>query len=121
MYSTSLMWFSLLIANGLTQTVFAATGDLPLSVGQVIDESLHDSLKVKAAESVAHETTWHKREAYSAFLPSISAGATYFTQKKYMLLDVNLGTPISIPQIFPTTSYTLQATVPLFDGFASSK
>ena len=99
----------------LSQPALAVTLDEAIATG------LGHSPKLQIAESQAKEQHSKKLEAYSGFLPTVAAGATYLTSKNYLLTDVNLGgNPMTIPQIIPTSNFTLTATLPLFDGFAST-
>ncbi len=85
-----------------------------------IHDSLQGSLVIQKAESSLEESRWKRTGAYSGFLPNISGGASYLLDKKYMLLPVTLGgVASSIPQIVPTSIYSLQASIPLFDGFSN--
>lgn len=114
---------TLLIISLYSFSVFAEVTPAPavISIQEVISETAHDSLQIQKAESSYKESQWRKREAYSGFLPTLTGGVNYLTDKKYMLVDVDFGgSQVTIPQIIPTTLYTLQATWPIFDGFAST-
>jgi outer membrane protein TolC len=103
--------FSILAAASLDQ----------ITIQDVMEESARDSLQVQKAESGFKEFQWRKRETFSGFLPTLTGGVNYLTDKKYMLVDVDFGgSQVTIPQILPTSQYTLQATWPIFDGFAST-
>jgi outer membrane protein TolC len=92
-----------------------------LTLDQALKETRSDSLQIQKAESSYEEAKWRKMGAYSGYLPSLTGSVNYLTDKKYMFLDVNLGGgPLSIPQVVPTTLYTLKATLPVFDGFSST-
>ena len=92
-----------------------------LNVQDVIKETTQGSLQIQKAESTYKETQWKKRETYAGFLPSLTGEVNFLTDKKYMLVDIDFGgAPVTIPQIIPTTIYTLQARWPIFDGFAST-
>lgn len=92
-----------------------------LTLSHAIDETLTQSLQIQKARSAQSEARWKKRGSYVGFLPTVSASANYLTDKKYMLVDVNLGGgPASIAQVIPTTLFTVKASLPLFDGFAST-
>lgn len=100
---------------------YAWSSDLTLDMA--ISESLHESPKVQTMESKAMEAHWKKIESYSGFLPTLTVQGNYLTNKKYLLTNVQLaGSPstTAIPQIIPTSLFTAQALLPLFDGFASS-
>lgn len=76
--------------------------------------------KVERARSQAEEASWKKVESYSGFLPKLDFTASYLLDKKYMLIDVNLGAgPASIQQVIPTTNFALGGSWLLFDGFAN--
>ncbi|MEO5666449.1 MAG: TolC family protein, partial [Bdellovibrionota bacterium] len=88
-----------------------------LALDDAVKEALGGSPKVERAASKAEEAAWGKTEALSGFLPSITLDANHIFEKKYMLLDINLGgNPASIAQVVPTTLFTLSAQIPLFDG-----
>lgn len=91
-----------------------------LTLNEAIKESDQGSLVAQKAQANFEEAKFRKEEAYMGFLPALSASLNYLGDKKYMLLDTTIGgNPITIPQVVPTTQYTLRATLPLFDGFAS--
>lgn len=70
---------------------------------------------------MAQEASWKRVESYSGFLPKVSVGANRLIDKQYMLLDVTLPgfAPLSIPQVMPTTNYSLTASWLVFDGLAN--
>lgn len=87
----------------------------------LIGEALSESPTIEKSQASFDEAHWKKIESYQGFLPRLDGGLNYLTDKRYMLVDVNLGgAPASIAQVVPTTLYTLTATLPLFDGFAST-
>ncbi|PIS11984.1 MAG: TolC family protein [Bdellovibrio sp. CG10_big_fil_rev_8_21_14_0_10_47_8] len=93
-----------------------------LSLSQAVGEAMQGSLVVQKSHSVREEASWKRVETYSGFLPTLTGTASYLTDKRYMLLDANLGSgAITIPQVVPTTIYGVQASWPLFDGFASTR
>lgn len=106
----------------LTMLVFSLVSSAhALTLEEAIQTGLGHSPKLQIAESQAKELHSKKIEAYSGYYPTVSAGATYLTSKNYLLTDVNLGgNTITIPQIIPTSNFSLTATLPLFDGFAST-
>ncbi len=90
-------------------------------VQKIVSEALTQSLQLQKTEAAYEEASWKKSETLQGFLPSLTGSVNYLTNKKYMLVDVNLGgNPASIAQVVPTTAYTLNASLPLFDGFAST-
>lgn len=96
-----------------------STGSLTLP--QTLQESEKNSLQIQKAAANLEETEWKHTESLSSYLPSLSASVNYLTDKKYMLLDTNIGgNALTIPQVLPTTIYSLKASLPVFDGFAST-
>lgn len=86
----------------------------------VIREASTDSLSVQKAHDYLDEASWKKNEAFAGFLPTLVGQVNYMADKRYMLVDVDLGgNKITIPQIIPTSTYSLTASLPLFDGFAN--
>lgn len=109
----------LILIQSLLMTASAAFSE-PLTLQQAVSEASH-SPQVTKAEAYRDEQDWKKVEAVSAFLPSVTGTLNYLTNKRYGLVDVNLGgAPASIEQIVPTTQYTLSARWNLFDGLAST-
>lgn len=114
---TLIKWTIALMTCGVTPLAFAESVDLKT----VLNEATGQSLVIQKAKSAYDEASWKKVEAYQGFLPTLTGAVNYLTDKKYMLVDVNLGGgPASIAQVIPTTLYTVTANVPLFDGFAST-
>jgi outer membrane protein TolC len=102
-------------AAGLPSPAWALTLD------QAVSKGLENSPKLQIAASQANEARAKTREAFAGHLPSVSAGATYLTSKNYLLTDVVFGgNPVTIPQIIPTSNLSLTATLPIFDGFATT-
>lgn len=91
-----------------------------VTLQQAIDTGMGNSPKLQMMASQSREQSAKRLEAYSGFLPNVTAGATYLTNKNYLLTDVTLGgSQITIPQIIPTSNFTLTASLPLFDGFSN--
>ncbi len=87
----------------------------------LLGEALAEAPTIQRSKSSLDEASWKKTETLQGFLPRLDGGLNYLTNKKYMLVDVNLnGAPLSIAQIVPTTMYSLTASLPLFDGMAST-
>lgn len=100
---------------------FAADGVETLDLKTALQETNRNSLTVQKSEAAYDEARWRTKESYAGFLPSLKGSVDYLLDKKYMYLDMNLGGgPVSVPQVMPTTIYSLQAVLPLFDGFAST-
>ena len=93
-----------------------------LTLKGAIDQALKQSPVIEKASSQASEAKWKKTETYSGFLPSVNASAYHYLDKKYALTNVRFaGSPVDtvVPQILPSTQYSLMASVPLFEGFSS--
>lgn len=101
----------------LTSTAEAQSVDLQT----MLNEAGQSSPAIIKSQAAYDEASWKKVESYQGYLPSLTGSLNYLTSRRYLLTDISLGgIPTSIPQIIPTTIYTLAATVPLFDGFAST-
>lgn len=109
---TALVCFLFLIQKSQAESVELKT---------LLSEALGESYVVKKSEAALNEASWKKTESYQGYLPTLSAGVNYLLDKKYMLVNTNIGgRDAEIAQIVPTTIYSLNASVPLFDGFAST-
>jgi outer membrane protein TolC len=97
-----------------------AFGD-SLTLREALSE-VDQSPRVERAQSAAEELSWKRAEGLSGFLPTVTASGERLFSKRFALLDVTLGgspAPISIPQVIPTTTYSLGFTWPLFDGLGA--
>ncbi len=112
--------FSNLLLSALL--IFPALAEAQtLSLPEALKETRSESLQIQKAQAVYEEAKWRKLGTYQGFLPTLTGSVNYLTEKKYMLLDVDMGAgALTIPQVVPTTLYTLKASLPLFDGFAST-
>jgi outer membrane protein TolC len=89
-----------------------------LSVVDAVLEGLRHSPQIQSAEARFEEKDWGRVGALSGFLPTISVSAQHFFSAKYQYLNTNFGgNPAQFPMVFPNTSLTLSAMLPLFDGF----
>ena len=106
----------------LTLVVFgpAWAGDLTL------DEALQDakahSPEYQKARAMEGEASWGQVEAWAdGFLPQVRAKGQYFLpDPKYTSLNVQFAgapSPITFPGIYPEKTFTLDASLDLFDGF----
>ena len=83
-----------------------------------LQKAMDQSPELQKMEAQKDEARWKKIEGFSTFLPTISLNANHFFEKKYELLDITFsGNPVEIPQIFPSSSATLEAKWFFFDGF----
>lgn len=129
--------FSLFILDGLCLCVFFLGGGLgdgyawgnslkdqssarltPLSQWvSMAQERSPDHQKLKAQTKMMQ---WEGNQGWLNLLPTLTLNAQHVFQKKYQVLDVNLGgISASLPQIYPTTTTGLEARWTLFDGFAN--
>lgn len=105
---------------GMALLLFCSIGNA-LTLTEVLQEVRGSSLQIQKAKAGFEEAEWRTTGAYSTYLPTLTGSVNYLIDKKYMLVDIDFnGNPMSIPQILPTSLYTLKATWPLFDGFAST-
>ncbi len=105
----------------LALLVSASAYSETVSVQDVIRETQSDSLQIQKAEAAYHEVRWKKTETYAGFLPSLTGELSYITEQHYMFVTMPFGaSEVTVPQIMPSTLYTLKAAWPIFDGFAST-
>ena len=106
-----------LVILGVGISVNAA---VQLTLEQATQEAEANSPSFQSMKASAESARWRRVEAYSNFLPSLSVQALRVLDYKYQTFDVSLGGPtIAFPEILPNTAATLNAYLPLFDGFAN--
>lgn len=101
----------------------AGKAQTPVTLQQAVDLAYSHSPQILKARSSAEEASWKRVEAQATYLPTLTGSVNYLADKRYMLTDVTLPSspaPITIPQIVPTTIYSLTAQYNLFDGLAST-
>jgi outer membrane protein TolC len=99
---------------------FAANEEATLNLEEAISLGLRSSPALQKAEAAKEEASWKKAGTLKGFLPSVSLDANHSFTRKYQFLDINFGgNPVSIPQIFPSTSASLTVVMPVFDGLKS--
>ncbi len=97
----------------------AGAAEMPLR--EAFSTAKAQSPEVQRAASQLEEAQWRKVEAYSSYLPRISASGNYLLDKKYIFTDIDFnGNPVSIPGIVPTTVFQMNGVLGLWDGFAST-
>lgn len=105
-------------------TIFSFGNELfaaSVTLQQALQEAGDRSPNLQKSRSALEEASWKKVESYNGFLPTLTGGVSYITNKKYLLTDIQFGpATISVPQVIPTTTYTLNANLPLFDGFTNT-
>jgi len=108
----------LLVAISLQSKSKAET---TLNLKVAIDESIGQYPGLQRAKAAVDEADWKTVESRSLFLPSLTGQVNYLTNKRYTLVDIQQGPDlVSIPQVVPTTIYTLSARWNIFDGFSST-
>ncbi len=97
-----------------------AKANVSLSLEQAEKQAAMNSPKIQSMRAAADSASWKRVEGLSGFLPSVSLQAQRLLDYKFQVFDVNLGAgTISVPQIVPNTAYSLNAYLPIFDGFAN--
>lgn len=92
-----------------------------LSLDEALEQAGQNSPRIQRSRSASEEAQWRRVEAWSAFMPTLTLGATVLTDKRYVLTDINLGgANVSVPAIVPTGATSITAQYNLFDGFAST-
>ncbi len=92
-----------------------------LTLMQALAEAQKNSPEVQKSYSRYQEMGWKHTGSYSSFLPTLSASANYLFSKKYVYFNIAFpGSPTasSIPEIIPSSAFTLTAQWGLFDGFS---
>ncbi len=119
---TFVRWVSaMFLAFLIFRAELANSEELTLDLKQTLDEVDNGSLVLKKNKAQVEEQKYKRIQASSAFIPTLNGSINYLTHKRYMLLDVNLGSgAATIPQVVPTSQYTLSVRWNLFDGFAST-
>lgn len=98
--------------------IFSVAQARPIRLSDVVSTGLTSSPSLDIARSQSEEASWRKVESYAGFLPSVSGSLTYMFSQNFMTFQFpGFG---EVPQIVPTTNYQLNATLPIFDGFAST-
>ncbi len=93
-----------------------------LRLEEAIRMAVEASPKIQKVASAHREAEWKTTEAFATYMPTLSGSINYLLDKKYVLTDIAFGgNPTSIPQILPTTNYSLNAQYLLFDGGASTQ
>jgi outer membrane protein TolC len=105
----------------LLPSVYAQTAQNNVySLKEAYDAAEQNSPTLQKSQSKAEEMKWKNFEGLSGFLPTLQVQVDRFIDERYELLDVPFdGANVEIPQIFPTSSLTLQANWMLFDGFGN--
>lgn len=110
---------ALLLTVALAPAVAPAEESLTL---ESVLSKISGSPRLQRSGSMAEEASWKKTEGLSTLLPTFTFGASRLLEKKYLLTDITIGnapTPTSIPQILPTTTYSVGAQWTIFDGWAN--
>lgn len=91
-----------------------------LGLDEVVEVAKTNNPDLKKYELSADSKSWGKLEALSEHLPHIGINGTHFLDAKYAVLGVVFGgNPIQFPSAFPQTSFDIEASVLLFDGFGA--
>lgn len=112
---------SLVLPLAIVLTVAVNVRAENVDLKTILAEAGANSPLIQRSKASQDEAHWKSAESLQGFLPSLTGSVNYLTNKRYLLTDISLGGgPVSIAQVIPTTVYTLNASLPLFDGFASS-
>ncbi len=115
---TCIVWRMGIAITAIVLSQIAAAESLDVSAA--VEEALKTSPQIQSANSKAKEADAQRLGAYAGILPSLSFGATHNFVQKFQTVALNLGgAPVVFPEIGPTTIYSLNANLPLFDGFAN--
>ena len=91
-----------------------------LTVKGLLNEVEGGSLTLKTETANYEESVAKKIESRAAFLPTLNLNYTDLFDKRYVFNNINFaGSPSIVPQIIPQSALTLNAVLPLFDGWAT--
>ena len=118
---TRAKYFSIFASFTLSQLAGAASiATTRLSLDQALSEAAANSPKIQSLRAATDSASWKRVEGLAGFLPTVTVQAQRLLDYKFQVFDVNLGGgALSVPEIVPNTAYSLNAYLPLFDGFAN--
>ena len=97
-----------------------ADAAMPYTLQSAMGVATEHSPLLQKAEAARDEGQWKGVEGAGVFLPTVTLSGTHFFEKKYQLLNINTANgPSVIPQIFPTSSATVEAKWIFFDGLSN--
>ena len=103
------------------RAIFASAAEGPLTVQEAIQEAMSQSPELQIANSQARQAHWRKMEGWQMFVPSVGLSLTDITQQNYIYTNLYFGgANVSVPGIVPEYMMTLNAKLPLFNGFVST-
>jgi outer membrane protein TolC len=96
----------------------AAQASTGLSLSQALVEGINNTPVLKASSAALSEARAKKQEIFSGYLPRVDFVANHFFDLKYQQIQIS---PTSVfESTYPKTSFGLQASVNIFDGFRTS-
>jgi outer membrane protein TolC len=97
---------------------YGMEGGPTLTLDMTLAEARAHSPRLQSALSMAREADWKKVEALSGFLPQLTVSASHFFSYQYETATINIGAgPLVFPFIYPLTTLSFDARLPIFDGF----
>ncbi len=107
----------ILIALLLTPAAFA--DNVGLTVTDAISEAEQNSPSLKQLNAHVEKVSWEKLDAWSAYLPHISANYNHYFKSSYMKENVVFGgSALEFAAAYPQDNLNLEAEITVFDGFA---
>jgi outer membrane protein TolC len=90
-----------------------------LNLEGALSEGRSHSPKLQIALAQSREARWKKFESLSGFLPQVSISGSHFFNYQFQTASEVLGPlgNVTIPFIYPITSFSFDAKLPIFDGF----
>ena len=94
--------------------------DPKLTLEAAVTEAENNSPLIQRYRAMVEESRWHQHAAFGeGYLPKISGTVDHYFKQKFEVLPVpGLG---AFSEKYPTNLMELDATLPIFDGFASTK
>lgn len=96
----------------------ASKGELTLK--QALKEAFENSPYYQRSQALEREAGWGQLEAVGqGFIPHLSLEGRHYFAEQYSFLNVAFGAspPVQFPGIYPYTTFNLNASWDLFDGF----
>lgn len=92
-----------------------------LTLDKAIDEGLTRSPQIQKSRAIAQEYRWKRIESLgSGFLPKLSAAGAHYFSPQYTITGFNFaGQTLNFPGFYPNTTFSLDLTIPIFDGLAN--
>lgn len=105
----------------LSAQLASAGSENTLSVDAAVSEAMRNSPSIQQSEAALGENSWKDVEAFGdGFMPKVTVGFNHFFAEKYEETTINFGgTFLDLPGAYSTNELVVNASIPVFNGFAS--